>query len=693
MSLPSRFSYRQNAIAALMLVPITLPVSVSAQRGQETLPSPSPSSPTMTVHIPKTTDNSPLKGDEKLLQILNRFTYGPRPGDLEKLRAMGIQAWFNQQLLPKTIDDSALEAKLANYPAMKLPLPQLMAMYPNQQMIRKVMNGQEERPDGEAEKAIYKDSIERYKEKLAAKKDGDKGDATVAASEKAIDDVAPLPLDSQTLIAMPPDRRFSALCKFTPAQLKRLRRSVAPEDRLKLVEGFTPQQFEAIAAFETPQGVVGAEDVQTKLLRDIYSERQLNEVMVDFWLNHFNVYMKKSQDAPYYIATYDRDSIRPYALGNFESLLIASATSPAMLNYLDNSSSIGPRSTFANRPAGRYATQPKKQTGLNENYARELMELHTVGVNGGYTQHDVTEVAKVFTGWTVGSREKNGIPAQAQFDESKHEPGSKVVMGVTIKENGEKEGLEVLHILATSPQTARFISTKLAIRFVSDDPPKAMVDRMTNEFMKTHGDIRKVLLAMVNSPEFFSHATYRAKVKTPLDFVVSAVRASGADVQSAGALANVIADLGMPIYGMQTPNGYSMKADPWNSTSSLIERLNFALALSTNRVVGVKTDWSSLLGDGGGQPLDPQAKEQALEAQLLHINVSDRTRQAIMGQVTLDPAQQEASLQQVAVKDRKRDPLAMQPNLSKVPLSELVPDPQAALAAGMLFGSPEFQRR
>jgi uncharacterized protein (DUF1800 family) len=249
-----------------------------------------------------------------------------------------------------------------------------------------------------------------------------------------------------------------------------------------------------------------------------------------------------------------------------------------------------------------------------------------------------------------------------------------------------------LHLLATSPQTARFITTKLAIRFVSDDPPKDLVDRMTNTFISTHGDIRKVLLAMVNSPEFFSHATYRAKVKTPVDFVVSAVRASGANVESAGALANVIAALGMPIYGMQTPNGYSMLADPWNSTSSLIDRLNFALALSTNRVVGVKTDWSAMLNDNGAA-LTPQAKEQILEAKLLHMDVSVRTRQAILGQVTADPTQQQASLQQVAVQDRKRDPLAMQPNMGKELVAQPVPDPQAALAAGLLFGSPEFQRR
>ena len=677
MSPATQFSRIRSAVAVLLMLPLALPTQGYAESG--TAP-----------HAAKSADSSPLKGDDKLLQILNRFTYGPRPGDLEKLRAIGIQAWFNQQLMPKTIDDSALDAKLANYPAMKLSLPDLMAMYPNQQTIRKVMNGREERPGGEAEKAIYKDGVERYKEKLAKKDDQKptKGDAAMATTEKTEEDDAPLPVDAQALIAMTPEKRFSELCKFTPAQLKSLRRSVLPEDRQRLVDGFTPQQFEAIVAFASPQGVVAAEDVQTKLLRDIYSEQQLNEVMVDFWLNHFNVYMKKSQDAPYYIAAYDRDAIRPYALSNFENLLIASATSPAMLNYLDNSSSIGPHSSFAIRPPGRYAT-PKKQTGLNENYARELMELHTVGVSGGYTQQDVTEVAKVFTGWTVGSHEKGGLPTQAQFDAAKHEPGSKVVMGVTIKENGEKEGLQVLHILATSPQTARFISTKLAIRFVADDPPKAMVDRMTTVFLASHGDIRKVLLAMVNSPEFFNSTTYRAKVKTPVDFVVSAVRASGADVESAGALANVIADLGMPVYGMQTPNGYSMKADPWNSTSSLIERLNFALALSTNRVAGVKTDWDAMLGNKVDEQLSPQVKEQVLEAKLLHVDVSDRTRQAILGQVAADPAQQQASLQQVVVKDRRRDPLAMQANLTKTPVA----DPQAALAAGMLFGSPEFQRR
>jgi len=700
------FARLQSAIAAVLILPLSIsPAFLAAE------------SPSAVENHPAST-SAPLKGDEKLLLVLNRFTYGPRPGDLDRLRAIGLQAWFDRQLAPQKIDDSALDTKLAGYPAMQLSLKDLMERYPNQQVIRKMMNGQTERPGGEAEKAIYADSIARYKEKLAKKNDTDA--AKAANSDEAAPDATPLPQDAATLIALPPDKRFSALCKFTPPQLKALRQSAQPDERLQLIAGFTPQQLEALAAFATPTGVIAAEDVQTKLLRDIYSERQLNEVMTDFWLNHFNVYIKKSQDAPYYIATYARDSIRPYALGSFENLLVASATSPAMLNYLDNSSSIGPHSVFAERPRRAFSAQANKQIGLNENYARELMELHTLGVNGGYTQADVTEVAKVFTGWTVGAPtgppvggrfgypQRNGIPTQAQFDISKHEPGKKTVLGVTIKDGGEKEGLQVLHILATSPATARFISTKLAIRFVSDDPPKPMVDRMTRTFLSTHGDIRRVLLAMVNSPEFFTTETYRAKVKTPQDFVLSAVRASGADVESAGALANVIADLGMPVYGMQTPNGYSMKADPWNNTASLVARLNFSLALAANRVVGVRTDWPAFLNSSSaGAPhlasemwaglqsppeIHPQEKERILEARLLHIEVSDRTRSAILTQITADLAQQEASLQQVAVKDRKRDPLAtiaVQDRIGRAPIL----DPQSALAAGLLFGSPEFQRR
>jgi len=621
---------------------------------------------------------TPLSSDEKILHVLNRFTYGPRPGDLERVRALGLNAWFQQQFNPQSIKDDALEARLESYPAMRLPLAKLMEDYPTNGMIRATMNGRTGIPGGEAEKAIYNDQMDRQK---AKKKGGDQARS---------DDFAPLPEDQlESILRLPPDKRFSALCKMRPAQLRDLRQSLNADQRLHLTDGFSPQQIEELAAFNSPQAVIAAEDMQTKLLRDIYTECQLNEVMTDFWLNHFNVYMKKSQQAPYYIASYERDLIRPRALGRFEDLLVAVASSPAMLNYLDNSSSIGPHSFFATAPRRNFNN--KRPSGLNENYARELMELHTVGVNGGYTQKDVTEVAKVFTGWTVGQRRLGSADlAQAEYDPAKHEPGSKQVLGTTIRDNGEKEGMQVLHMLAISPKTANFISTKLAVRFVSDDPPPALVDRMARTFQTTNGDIRKVLLAMINSPEFFSRENYRAKLKTPQDFVISAIRASGANIESPGALVGVIADLGMPIYGMQTPNGYSMKADAWSNTAALVERMNFALALASNRVAGVATDWPSLFGSQNTS-LSPEAKTAILEDKLLHVTISERTRQTILGQVSGDPEQREASLRQVAAKDRRRDPLAVAGARRPTEMADV--DTESALAAGLLFGSPEFQRR
>ncbi len=705
------------SLATILLLPPVAPLGLRAQAPstaqmplalQDDASSLSRHATKSETHVSTKVHGGQLKGDDRLLQVLNRFTYGPRPGDLEHLRAIGLQAWFNQQLNPESIDDSALEQRLAEYPAIQLPLPQMMDRFPNQQVIRRYMNGKQDRPAGEAEKAIYADEVFRFNQKK-----NQQPAATNADAPASPDPPVALPFDPYALLNLSADQRFAALCKLTPPQLRALREQLrAPADRARLVEGFTPQQFESVVAFNSPPALIDAELVQTKLLRDIYSDRQLNEVMTDFWLNHFNVYAKKSQEAPYYIATYERNVIRPRALGNFESLLIATAMSPAMLNYLDNATSVGPHSPFAQR--ANFSGQ-KRDLGLNENYARELMELQTVGVNGGYTQQDVTEVAKVFTGWTIGSPERGGIPVQAQFDPAKHEPGPKHALGVTIKENGSQEGLEFLHLLANSSRTAQFISTKLAIRFVSDDPPPALVDRMAKTFLGTHGDIRRVLLTMVNSPEFFHSDIYRAKIKTPQDFVLSAVRASGSQVDSAGALVNVIANLGMPIYGMQTPNGYSMRSDAWNNTASLIARLNFALALSTNRVAGVHTTWDALLPVPSSLPLSTEiqpasqpnahpsnssspaatALEDHLEADLLHIPASPHTRQAILAQITADPTQQETSLRQVGIEDRRRDPLALlgaglfqNPNPRDTP-----PNPQAALAAGLLFGSPEFQRR
>ncbi len=696
----------RNAVAAALVLQMSLAASLPAQQmQQQTAPAQAneaaskpiadaPTAPMAPVAATIGQAPSPLTRDEITLQVLNRFTYGPRPGDLERIRAEGLSKWFSRQLNPGSIDDSALDKRLADYPAMQLPLAKLVEQFPNAQMIRALEHGKVGVPRGEGERAIYDAQKQRYDDKLK------KGDA--AADARASDPDA-LPLAPADYLALSAPDRFKAMTKLSPEQLQQLRRKTPEPDRDKLTEGFTPHQTEVLAAVNGPAVVVASELIQTKLLRDLFSERQLNEVMTDFWLNHFNVYVKKSQVAPYYLVSYERDTIRPRALGNFETLLISTAVSPAMLNYLDNASSVGPHSSslepqailqgrngFARFPQQR---QNKQASGLNENYARELMELHTLGVNGGYTQKDVTEVARVFTGWTIGRERgaEGGEPIEAEFDASKHEPGDKFVLGVKIKQDGMMEGFKVLHMLATSPQTARFVSTKLAVRFVSDTPPPAMIDAMTATFLEKHGDIRQVLITMVNSPGFFTRETYRAKVKTPQDYVLSAVRASDAEVRSAGALAATISDLGMPVYGMQTPNGYSMRADPWNNTAALVARMNFALALSSNRVAGIRTDLPALITTPAGGDLSPQEKDRLLEDRLLHAPASERTRQTILTQITGDAAQQRTSLSQISAKAAGRDPLSNVRGARVAPAT--VTDTETALAAGLLFGSPEFQRR
>jgi uncharacterized protein (DUF1800 family) len=676
-----RFIALRHAAALLLAVPANLLAAQDAM-----------SPPAETLH--EHTAPHQIPSDERLMLVLDRFTYGPRPGDLPRLRAMGLSKWFQQQLNPASIDDSALDARLAAYPAMQLPLDKLMELYPTNQQVRATLKNQAGIPGGDAAHAIYHDRQEQYVEKKAEAKADPK-----AAQPPPADPLAGLPQSPAEILALPPEKRFKALCHLNLTELHALRKALPPAQRDQLLAGFTPEQLEVFAAFDGPSGVVRAEAVQVKLLRDVYSERQLQEVMVDFWLNHFNVYMNKSEEAPYYIAAYERNSIRPYALGRFENLLLATATSPAMLNYLDNSSSVGPHSPYVtgyNNFMGHGGAHP--HAGLNENYAREVMELHTVGVNGGYSQHDVTELARVFTGWTVGRRPGEEVPAQAEFDPLKHDPGAKLILGHKIKENGQHEGIEALEMLAESPQCARFVSTKLAVRFVSDTPPPAMIERMTQTWLETKGDIRQVLLAMINSPEFFSAATYRSKIKTPLDFVVSAVRATGAQVDSTGGMAAAISQLGMPLYGHQTPDGYSMKAEAWNSTTQLVSRMNFAMALATNRVAGLHADPDALLAaadpDHPAASLPPLQKTEALEAVLLHAPISPRTHQLILAQVSVDRKQQTNELRQVANIRNGGDPLQQpaDPAAAK-PLDPTSADPQAALAAGLILGSPEFQRR
>jgi uncharacterized protein (DUF1800 family) len=342
--------------------------------------------------------------------------------------------------------------------------------------------------------------------------------------------------------------------------------------------------------------------MQSRLLRDVDSDKQLQEVLTDFWFNHFNVFVGKGQVRDY-LTAYERDVIRPHVLGNFRDLLGATAHSPAMLFYLDNWQSStpnapamlspemerrilnNPRMAAAQRQqmvSRLQAAQKNAPKGLNENYGRELMELHTLGVDGGYTQDDVINVARAFTGWTIDRPQQGG---GFVFRPQMHDTAEKTILGVKFPAGGgENEGERVLDILAKHPSTAHHIAFELAQRFVSDNPPASLVDRAAKRFLDTKGDLREVTRTIIESPEFFADDAYRAKVKTPLEFIVSAVRATGAVVVSPQPLVAELRTLGMPLYGCVPPTGYSMTADAWVNTGSLLNRMNFALQLVNGQV-------------------------------------------------------------------------------------------------------------
>src|ERR1700677_2272559 len=569
----------------------------------------------------------PLTEEERAAQALNRLTFGPRPGDVERLQAIGVKKWVEMQLNPEQVDDSLLEARLQSFPAMHLSQQDLLQAFPSGAVIRAVADGKVALPTDRVERAIYQNQVFAYEEKRqkqaqeAARQpapiaaagtnatappvmaESNQEIAKAAASESvmadamALEDVASSPsitvheqklyadLASTQIVNLFPDQRLDRLVSMKPGQLRGFMKDLTPEERAQLTAGMTPQQKETVVALINPTVLVAGELLQPRLLTDIYSQRQLQAVMTDFWLNHFNVYLKKGQFAPWYLVDYEQNVIAPHAMGSFEDLLVATAKSPAMLFYLDNHSSIGPHSLAAERAQANPAAK-NKDLGLNENYARELMELHTLGVDGGYTQKDVTEVAKVFTGWTIEEPRKG---AGFTFNERRHEPGPKVVMGQTIQESGEQEGMEVLHRLATSPATAHHLSQQLAERFVSDTPPPALVDRMAKTYLKSDGDIRQVLRTLFTSPEFWSREAYRAKVKTPEEFVLSAVRATGGEVQRPAIVLNAMNQLGMPFFGCQTPNGYSWTAGSWVNSGDLLTRINIALALAGHKL-GTATD-------------------------------------------------------------------------------------------------------
>jgi uncharacterized protein (DUF1800 family) len=427
-----------------------------------------------------------------------------------------------------------------------------------------------------------------------------------------------------------------------------------------------------------PQRIV-AELGMAKVTRAIYSEKQLQQVLDDFWFNHFNVFAGKGEDR-YYLTAYERDVIQPHTLGKFKDLVNATAKSPAMLFYLDNFLSADPRAAerqamqramrqarygrpWPPRPPANPQQAKKNDRGLNENYGRELMELHTLGVDGGYTQKDVTEVARCFTGWTI---EKPRVSADFKFDERLHDPDPKLVLGKKIHSGGMKDGEQVIDLLVHHPSTAKFISTKLARRFVSDSPPPALVNRMAETFQSSDGDIKAVMHTMIWSPEFWSRETYRAKIKTPFELVVSAVRALGSDVNTPMPLVQWIGRIGEPLYQCQPPTGYSDKADTWVNTGALLNRLNYSLALAGNKMRGARSDVASLLG------VEPSADPKA---------ALDRAVQVFLGG--------QAGPTTVETLEKQLD----NPQVLQAKLDDPRKQVDLGVVAGLVLGAPEFQRR
>ena len=633
---------------------------------------------------------SKMPEDKRIVHALNRFTFGPRPGDMERVRAMGLDKWFDEQLHPERISDSAMESRLAPLRTLKMSTREMVENFPPPQVLKAVENGRMTMPHDAAKRAIYESQIARLQQRQEKKQDSavtekdqsaDSAEGTMDSARqedrrKRVETAMYPDLDSMQLLQLSPDERYKKILDMYPDERLDLARKYRGAKMLDLVNGMKPEQQETIEAIINPQIVIGGELSEAKLLRAIYSERQLQEVMTDFWYNHFNVYMGKGPDR-YMITAYERDVIRSHALGKFKDLLVATAKSPAMLYYLDNWQSVGPHSELAEYGPqrrqfrrGRFGqmARPQKQaknrsSGLNENYAREIMELHTLGVDGGYSQKDVTELAKVLTGWTIDEPRRGG---EFKFNERAHEPGPKYVLGHTIKQRGEAEGMEMLEILARHPSTAKFISRKLAMRFVSDDPPQSLVDRMAATFLKKDGDIREVLRTMFKSPEFWSADAYRAKVKTPLEFVASAARASGVKVENALPLTQFVNRMGMPLYGMQPPTGYSMKADAWVNSSALLNRMNFALALGSGRLPGTSLDAQQLLREQ--TPSSSEAALSALEQNILDGDVSAQTHAVLLKQLN-DPK----------ITQRTLDDPGRAPNVGAI--------------AGLIMGSPEFQRR
>src|SRR6266699_5034480 len=526
-----------------------------------------------------------MSEDQRIAHVLSRLTFGARPGDFEKVKAMGVDRFITEQLDPDSIDNTTAIAKLKKLPTLGMATPVIIEQYTPPKPVASPSLS----PAQPAEKP--KAAAQIAAEQMPAQKNLSDNMPALMASEsaKSVPDVMQKPGENnKTTNPAPPEIKKENADRT--AALPSAKPSPPPKN---------------------PQMVV-TELQRAKLLRAVYSEQQLYELMVDFWENHFSIFANKDDDR-YLLTSFDRDTIRPFAMERFRDLLGATAHSPAMLYYLDNWRSSVPRPypAKADKPAG-------VDGGLNENYARELMELHTMGVDGGYTQLDVQEVARCFTGWTIEKPNQEGL---FLYRPGLHDDGEKAVLGHKILPGGGiGDGERVLDVLATHPATARFIATKLARRFISDDPPKSVIDRAAAVFLKTDGSIRETLRAIITSSEFFG--AYHAKVRSPFEYVAAAMRALNAETDGDRPVLDAIARMGQPVFGRITPDGYADRADQWLSSGAMVARFNFASALATNKIKGTKIDIDRLLSG-----IDPANKVQVASrlAQLTFASSQTRT--------------------------------------------------------------------
>ena len=589
-------------------------------------------------------DHRELAADQQVIHALNRLTFGARPGDVQKVRSMGLDKWVDLQLNPARIDDSSLQKFLDHYSVMK-----------------------------QDQNDLLREFNEAQRERRIAKREA--GDSAMRPGQR-----------------MDPDLQQVAL------------------NRRRMM----------------------GELQSSRVARAVASNRQLEEVMTDFWLNHFNVYAQKGAPQPYYLAEYESDVIRPHALGKFRDLLESVAKSPAMLFYLDNARSMAdstrPRLASIDGNAGRARADavarimagrnrrklPMRRRmqdmetadaemrqrlnqlrngGLNENYGRELLELHTLGVDGGYTQQDVINVARALTGWTI---RPPAVGGGFIFRPEMHDAGEKIVLGHKLKSNrGMEDGEDVLDIVSRHPSTAKYIATKLARRFISDKPPQAVVDRAAQVFVTTDGDIREVVRSIITSNEFYSQQAFRSKVKSPFEVVVSAMRAMNAAPDSTPRTAQMIAYLGQPIYGHQAPNGWPETGDAWMNTGAILNRINFGMAAAANRIPGANV--RSIPGIDSLSSAPRQKQVDAVVSVLLGGSVSADTRAVLMSGENPLLANAKPAEETTTQTMDAGDPADMQLRPRANPFGRQNGAPLqltgVAQVVGLALGSPEFQRR